>query len=580
MQYGAAMQRVLSPGSSTEPAEGAGSVALDWEAPPAPGWQRALNVAAGVALAWGFAVQVRSLAFIGDDAFISFRYARNLVDGLGLVWNAGEAVEGYTNFLWVLLMAAGMRVGLAPEHLSLAIGVASGIALLGCVVWRNARRAGWRQPLIWLAPAALVSSRTFTAWSTGGLETQLFTLVVFVAFGVLFAERSRGGGAPWRSSLLFAAAALIRPEGVLFAAVAGGCLLVDSLVKRRGLRDCLLFALPLVAIIGGHLLWRHAYYGYWLPNTWYAKVHGLWWEQSAKYFGHFFADYRLQWFLPLALVPALLRRRFEDLCLLAAVFSYVAYVVYVGGDRFEFRFLVVVLPIVYVLIADGLLLLWRAAPRGSRLLQGVAALGVGVASLALVATTIAGSNRTEALRARDAIASIGAIHAYAEQRIGEGRRLRAAIDRGELPPDLRVAVSGAGALPYYTMWPALDIHGLNDETIAHQRVRERSRIGHEQHLPPGYLARREVVVVDVLNHLVFGTDPMRMAVRLNRARRLAKAIRIKDAAVGLETPARVKCLRLGDDRVMIFVTVVPEAAFARSLGHLESCVPADAGGRG
>ena len=43
--------------------------------------------------------------FVQDDAYISFRYARNLADGLGLVWNAGERVEGYTNFLWTLMLA-------------------------------------------------------------------------------------------------------------------------------------------------------------------------------------------------------------------------------------------------------------------------------------------------------------------------------------------------------------------------------------------------------------------------------------------------------------------------------------------
>jgi arabinofuranosyltransferase len=571
------MLRVLSTGSSTEPGGDSGPARFDWESSTTPGWQRTLNVVIAFALVAGFAAQVRHYAFIGDDAFISFRYARNLVDGLGLVWNVGEAVEGYTNFLWVLIMAAGMEVGIEPERLSITLGILSGLAVLAGLVWRNAACHGWRQPLIWLAPATLVASRSFTAWSTGGLETQFFTLVVLLAFALLFLERGNGDGAPWRSSLLFAMAALIRPEGVLFATVAGGCLFVDTLAnfsKRRSVGACLWFALPFLVIVGGHLLWRHSYYGYWLPNTWYAKVHGLWWDQSAKYFHHFFADYRLQLFLPFALVPAFLRRRFDDYCLLAAVCVYCAYVVYVGGDRFEFRFLVVVLPVLYMLVADGWILIWRTlGVRNSRAVRVIAALAVAVAAISMPATTLGGSRRPEAVRTRDSIASLGAIRAYAERRIDEGRRLRDAIDRGLLPVDLMVAVTGAGALPYYTMWPMVDMHGLNDATIAHQRVRVRSQIGHEQQLPPGYLAERDVVVVDVLNQLSFGTDPMRVAVHMKRAARLAKAMRVKDATVGLETPARVKCLRFSDDRVMIFVTVVTEEAFERALGHLESCGP-------
>ena len=70
-------------------------------------------VALGIAVLYG--LRVREYWFLSDDAFISFRYSRHLADGLGLVWNAGEPVEGYTNFLWVLLMAASLSLGLEPE---------------------------------------------------------------------------------------------------------------------------------------------------------------------------------------------------------------------------------------------------------------------------------------------------------------------------------------------------------------------------------------------------------------------------------------------------------------------------------
>jgi len=62
-------------------------------------------VAATVILAFLFGAIQRFL--VCDDAFISFRYARHLAEGQGLVWNPEERVEGYTNFLWVLVLAAG-----------------------------------------------------------------------------------------------------------------------------------------------------------------------------------------------------------------------------------------------------------------------------------------------------------------------------------------------------------------------------------------------------------------------------------------------------------------------------------------
>ncbi|MFT5442480.1 MAG: arabinofuranosyltransferase, partial [Myxococcota bacterium] len=83
-----------------------------------PNAQSAAVVLLSILLACVFALNVDRYFFLGDDAFISFRYAKNLAMGHGIVWNPGEYVEGYTNFLWVLILAAGMRLGLSPETLS------------------------------------------------------------------------------------------------------------------------------------------------------------------------------------------------------------------------------------------------------------------------------------------------------------------------------------------------------------------------------------------------------------------------------------------------------------------------------
>ena len=90
---------------------------------------RAGWLAGGVVLL--YLIHVAYLAGVAEDAFISFRYARNLVAGAGLVWNPGEApVEGYTNFLWVLLLAGFLVGGLEPGAASQAAGVAAGLATL------------------------------------------------------------------------------------------------------------------------------------------------------------------------------------------------------------------------------------------------------------------------------------------------------------------------------------------------------------------------------------------------------------------------------------------------------------------
>ena len=77
----------------------------------------------------------REYAFLTDDAFISFRYARNLAEGNGLVFNPGlERVEGYTNFLWVLILAGFDWMGLAPEHIANVLTLLFTLGLWGLVV--------------------------------------------------------------------------------------------------------------------------------------------------------------------------------------------------------------------------------------------------------------------------------------------------------------------------------------------------------------------------------------------------------------------------------------------------------------
>src|SRR3989442_15928728 len=88
-------------------------------------------------------VHASRLAWATDDAYISFRYARNLVRGLGLVYNAGERVEGYSNFLWTLWCALGIKLGCAPETWANVTGIAcyaATLLLLGAHTRRRVSR--------------------------------------------------------------------------------------------------------------------------------------------------------------------------------------------------------------------------------------------------------------------------------------------------------------------------------------------------------------------------------------------------------------------------------------------------------
>ena len=181
---------------------------------------------------------------------------------------------------YVLLLALGISLGSDPETLAPLLGALCGGGVLLLMAGLEARRAGWGSPSIWLVPGLLALNRSFAGWSTGGLETQFFSLLLLGGYASLICERRRLAPRPWLSSLLLALAAITRADGGLFLIPAGLCFAVDVLLRRRSFGSLAVWTLPVVLIVGLHLLWRHSYYGFWLPNTFYAKVGGFWYKAS------------------------------------------------------------------------------------------------------------------------------------------------------------------------------------------------------------------------------------------------------------------------------------------------------------
>lgn len=68
-----------------------------------------------------------ALRFTQDDAYITLRFSRNLAEGTGLVFNAGERVEGYTNFLWTWFLALPHHFGGDPVLWSDIASIAAGV---------------------------------------------------------------------------------------------------------------------------------------------------------------------------------------------------------------------------------------------------------------------------------------------------------------------------------------------------------------------------------------------------------------------------------------------------------------------
>lgn len=241
-----------------------------------------------------------SMRFMQDDAFISFRYAQNLAQGRGLVFNAGERVEGYTNFLWTVLMAIPERFGWSTPLFSQILGIALMLATVA-VTLRLAKNVFGDATLAFLAAIVLLTNMTFLSYATGGLETMLETvLVVGVAALLLPSERAidlRSGrdvrlAVDDRVTLRLVGAGVLAGLAVLTrldAAVLVGTIFivhVYSTARRSDanqrvgvvVRSTLAFGLPALVLIAPWFAWKFSYYGELLPNTFFAKEGGkaLW----------------------------------------------------------------------------------------------------------------------------------------------------------------------------------------------------------------------------------------------------------------------------------------------------------------
>lgn len=305
--------------------------------------------------------------FVVDDAVVSYSYAKNLASGHGLVITPGwERGEGYTNFLWVILLAVWVRAGvdvfLAAKLLGAALAVA---VVLGAAELTAALRAR-RSALDGLAALITAALLPVAYWAMSGLEGGLYTALVVWCVVRLLRELS---GSAWPlSALLAAGVALTRPDGMLVLVVAAAARLFAAWRSRRearggGLRDLVPWLALALAPVLAHELWRWLYYAYPLPNTFYAKMGAAFRWSELRYvrapgwqyvLGVVFR-YRLWPFLgAAAFALARVHRLWARLVVAAVLAALVFFPLYAGGDWMsEGRFLVAGLPLLAALALDG-----------------------------------------------------------------------------------------------------------------------------------------------------------------------------------------------------------------------------------
>ncbi len=277
-------------------------------------------------------------AWVSDDAYITFRTIDNLLHGHGLRWNVAERVQSFTHPLWMMLMTAAAALTREFFWTVLAVSLALGLLTL------RAARGG--ALLVFL----LISSKAFMDYSSSGLENPLSHLLLILFYREFMDAEPAADGEDSRRigrlTLWATLAYLNRPDAILLYIPALGLILVQGLRRHRvrAVWPVLLGGLPAVA---WHVF-SVVYYGFFFPNTYYAKLAGAGVAGSvlrrqgwAYLVNSLNVDPITLFVTALALGMTLLRgpRRSALCCAGAGIALYFVYLIRIGGDFMSGRFL-------------------------------------------------------------------------------------------------------------------------------------------------------------------------------------------------------------------------------------------------
>ncbi|EOD65817.1 hypothetical protein [Amycolatopsis vancoresmycina] len=214
-------------------------------------------------------------ATVTEDALVTFRYAQNIADGNGPVFNPGERVEGYTNFLWLVLIAlprAAFGADVRTTAIVLGVLAALGCVLLSCFLVNRTVAAATPdgaepRPAIGVAAAVLTASAGGLAvYGASGSEVPLFVLLV-LAVGYSLAARR-----PVVAGVLVAFAVMTSPEGLVVGVLAGLWLAGAALKRKHTWWAPVGYLLGALVFLIPRLAWRATFYQHFLPAPLAAKL--------------------------------------------------------------------------------------------------------------------------------------------------------------------------------------------------------------------------------------------------------------------------------------------------------------------
>jgi len=409
------------------------------------------------------------LHWTNDDAYISYRYAENLRAGEGLVFNPGEKVEGFSNFLWVIILAFFNLLGLPLLWTSKLISFCFSLILI-FLIFRTAQAMGLNEFLAGLCSLAFSLSSSLGYFAMSGLETIFYCLLLLLS--VFFNEKYEEE--PDKKPLFFLygallAAALTRPEGLLFFLVSSAYHILKKIISRKGiqLKNIIQIQSLFLSIYVFLILIRYLYYGDLLPNTFYAKPQGTFVELGySAFFANFINALFSGSFLLIPILFLFAKRRHLEKYLYPLLFC-IGQIVFMSyaGDWMAFgRFFIPVLPIV-IILSFALLSSTGVYFEKIRLklaLKFLYILFIGI---------FAGLNFFQTGKALINQDAYPYLVMNSSLLVHTGKWLNQ-----NLPPQTVLALRRQGTIPYHSGMKSIDILGLTEKEIARTLYNEKDAI--------------------------------------------------------------------------------------------------------
>jgi hypothetical protein len=431
-------------------------------------------MAYGLAVIWRSSFVIRGTRYfcLVDDAMISMRYAANFAHGHGLVWNPDAIpVEGDTNTLWVLCMAAFHLLPIGPARMSLCIQLTGALLLLLDLVLVRAlaRAVAHRSERTALAAVALTALYfPLDNWALRGSEVAI--LAPMITASALMAMRCVSGRPRERRLplyVLLGTATLIREDmAVLAVVLLVAIAMIERAQRSQRVRELAIGLSVLGLFLCAQTFFRLHYYGDPLPNAYYLKLTGYpliprLARGVAVTMGFLIESGAI--ILVIITSGILARGRPRTALLAAVIVGQISYSTWVGGDAWEWwlgsnRYVSIVMPLVMVLAAYGLRVTlrrhaWRGKPRPAN------------AIVAPVLVLILGANVACMQRAL-------LLAVPPETRENFALVHEALLVRDLTRAEATIAVTWAGIVPYFAHRPSIDLLGPNDAVVAREPAHE------------------------------------------------------------------------------------------------------------